>query len=125
MYIMRKPETPGWEFTDAQGAFRLEHPERTSYLYFPLVNEAGIFSAVSPLLGGDIKADHNTFLTEPGSVEDLHASRAGRAFWVYVHGQGAWCATGGSAAQTAARYAPGPEEQPAGQKWVGAPGCGR
>ncbi len=38
----------------------------------------------------------------PVSVEDLHASRAARNFWVTVAGRAAWSATGNSAAQVAA-----------------------
>jgi len=37
-----------WHFLDANGAFRLEMPHRTNYLYFPLVNEAGMMSVVTP-----------------------------------------------------------------------------
>ncbi len=61
----------GWEFIDEEGTFCLNNPHRHNYLYFPMVNEAGIFSAVTPNLHGDIKADHNAFLTPPVSVETL------------------------------------------------------
>ena len=46
-------------------AFRLDAPHRTSYLYFPLVNEAGMMSVVTPTLHGDSKTGQNTFLTRP------------------------------------------------------------
>ncbi len=91
-----------WTFIAADGTFRLEDPQKTSYLYFPLVNEAGMVSAVTPNLHGDAKTGQHTFLLPPVSVEDLHASRAGRNFWVFVEGVGAWSAAGSSAAQTAA-----------------------
>ena len=77
------------------------NPHKTSYLYFPLVSEKGLVSAITPTLHGDIKTGQNTFLTPPVSVEDLHVSRAARNFWVNVGGHGAWSATGNSAAQMA------------------------
>jgi cellobiose phosphorylase len=91
-----------WTFIDNDGTFRLSDPQRSSYLYFPLVNEAGMISVITPTLHGDVKTDQHTFLLPPTSVEDLHASRAARNFWVYVAGAGAWSATGSSATQQAA-----------------------
>ncbi len=97
-------QTPtGWQFIDEAGTFRLVDADRTSYLYFPLMNEAGMFSAVTPSLHGDIKTGHNSYLTEPVSVEDLHASRATRNFWVNVQGRSPWSATGNSVTQIARR----------------------
>ena len=93
----------GWEFLDKAGTFSLPDPQYSNYLYFPLVNEAGIFSSITPTLNGDIKADQNTFLSMPVSAEDLHNSRAGRNFWVYVEGIGPWSVTGNSAAQLATK----------------------
>ena len=93
-------ETPqGWTFIDAQGTFRLPDPQRTSYLYFPLVNETGMQSSITPSGNGDIKAGQNSFLTLPVSVEDLHNTRSARNFWVQVEGFDPWSATGNSAAQ--------------------------
>ena len=92
---------PPWQFTGADGAFRLDNPQRSSYLYFPLVNEGGMMSAVTPDLHGDAKSGQHTFLLPPVSVEDLHASRSSRNFWVSVAGKGVWSAAGCSAAQTA------------------------
>ena len=97
-------KTNTWQFIDAEATFRLENPQHSSYLYFPLVNEAGLMSAITPTLNGDIKTGQNAFLTLPVSVEDLHNTRSGRNFWVYVAGVGPWSATGGSAKQTAARF---------------------
>ena len=68
-------------FLDDNGAFQLSEPEEVSGLYFPLASETGLKSAVSPNLGGDCKVDQETFLLEPVSVEDLHASRSTRNFW--------------------------------------------
>lgn len=94
----------GWSFTGNNGDFRLEQPDRSSFLYFPLVNEGGMMSSVSPKLHGQAASGHNTFLTPPISVEDLHNSRASRNFWVYIEGKGAWSAAGNSARQNAAFY---------------------
>ncbi|WP_339316467.1 cellobiose phosphorylase [Paenibacillus sp. FSL R10-2734] len=94
----------GFEFTGNDGEFRLQQPDRSSFLYFPLVNEGGMMSTVTPKLHGQVTTGHNTFLTPPLSVEDLHNSRASRNFWVYIEGKGAWSAAGNSAKQNAAFY---------------------
>lgn len=100
-----------WEFVDDAGTFRLDDPQRSSYLYFPLVNEAGIMSAITPKLHGDVNASQHEFLTPPTSVEDLHNKRTARNFWVYEHGAGPWSAAGNSATQI-------PEERPGGAESV-------
>ena len=92
--------TPGWEFIDAQGTFKLPDPHRNSYIYFPLVNEAGMMSSVTPTFNGDAKTDQNTFLLLPTSVEDLHNSRAARNFWLRINETQIWSATGNSAEQS-------------------------
>ncbi|MBN1669337.1 MAG: cellobiose phosphorylase, partial [Anaerolineales bacterium] len=102
---------PGWQFIDAEGTFRLKDPHLNSYLYFPLVNEAGLMSAITPTLNGDIKTGQNSFLTLPVSMEDLHNTRSARNFWVQVTGFPAWSITGNSAAQLAQQFtADNPEE---------------
>ncbi|WP_252863307.1 GH36-type glycosyl hydrolase domain-containing protein [Paenibacillus riograndensis] len=103
MNTMNQSKT-GWVFTGSNGDFRLKQPDRSSFLYFPLVNEGGMMSSVSPKLHGQVTSGHNTFLTPPLSVEDLHNSRASRNFWVYVDGKGAWSAAGNSARQNAGMY---------------------
>ena len=55
-------DTPSWFFVDATGTFRLDDPQHTSYLYFPLVNEAGMMSVVTPTLHGDCKTGQHDFL---------------------------------------------------------------
>lgn len=95
---------PTWIFTDDAGTFRLEAPQQTSYLYFPLVNAAGLMSSITPTLHGDSKTGQHTFLLPPVSVEDLHLSRAARNFWVVVDGATVWSATGNSASQIAGRF---------------------
>ncbi|MGG6312450.1 GH36-type glycosyl hydrolase domain-containing protein [Paenibacillus macerans] len=94
-------EPKGWRFYGKEGAFRLEQPELNSYLYFPLVNEAGMMSSISPHLHGQTATGHNSFLLEPISVEALHNSKAARNFWLYIDGYGAWSASGNSAKQNA------------------------
>jgi cellobiose phosphorylase len=94
-----KQRVDGWKFLNNNGDFTLVNPDKTSYLYFPLANEAGMMSSISPRLNGDIKSGQNTFLMTPVSVEDLHNTRSGRNFWVYVEGKGPWSAAGNSSAQ--------------------------
>lgn len=101
---MSKTDVPGWRFVDDEATFVLKDPHKTNYLYFPLVNEAGMVSVVTPLLHGDVKTGQNTFATAPVSVEDLHNTRSARNFWVYVHGVGPWSATGNSAPQVAQTF---------------------
>lgn len=100
----------GWTFTGSNGEFRLPEPDRSSFLYFPLVNEGGMMSSVTPKLHGQATSGHNTFLTPPLSVEDLHNSRASRNFWVFIEGKGAWSATGHSARQNSEFYNENAEE---------------
>ncbi len=101
---MREQATVSWRFIGDDGAFRLDAPQRTNYLYFPLVNEAGMMSAITPTLHGDIKSDQNHFLTLPVSVEDLHNTRSPRDFWVQIAGVGPWSLAGNSAQQIAERW---------------------
>lgn len=90
-----------YTFLDNKGTFKLTSPERNSYSYFPLANEKGVMSSVTPLLNGDCKMGQNTFLLTPVSSEDLHNNKSSRNFWLYIEGKGAWSATGASAmAQT-------------------------
>jgi cellobiose phosphorylase len=100
-----------WEFINDNGVFRMENPQHVSYLYFPLVNEAGMKTAITPTLNGDIKANLNSFLTLPVSVEDLHNTRSARNFWVYVDGVEPWSVTGNSAKQIANQFTQDASEQ--------------
>ena len=90
-------------FLDENGTFAINNPEEVSYLYFPLASETGLKSSITPNLGGDCKLDQETFLLEPVSSEDLHASRSTRNFWCILE-DGCWSATGVSAEQEAARF---------------------
>ncbi len=80
-----------WEFTGEDGSFRAHGTNRISRLYFPLGNEAGLLSAITPHMHGDIKTGFNTFLTVPASEQDLHATRYRRDFWIRPEGGVAWC----------------------------------
>lgn len=91
-----------YTYIDQNGSFRMEHPERSSYLYFPIAGDSGMKSCVTPLLGGDSKLDQNTFLLQPVSVEELHNLKSSRNFWCVLE-NGAWSATGGSAESEAFR----------------------
>lgn len=92
-----------YTFIDYDGSFRMEHPEHSSYLYFPIANES-IKGSVTPKLGGDLKTGQNTFVLQPVSSEDLHNNRAGRNFWCRVNGKGCYSITGASAEEEAERF---------------------
>ncbi len=93
-----------WHFIDNKGTFELTDPEHTSYLYFPLMNEAGLMSSVTPGLHGDIKTGHHSWLTQPTSIEDLHNTSSIRNFWINIPGKTTWSATGSSAEQRAKSF---------------------
>ncbi|MBU1932643.1 MAG: cellobiose phosphorylase [Candidatus Omnitrophica bacterium] len=84
-----------WKFLYDTGTFVAKNPHRLSRLSFPLANEEGILSSISPTMHGDIKIDQYTFLTIPASTEDLHDSRYNRNFWIYIDGYSAWSAASG------------------------------
>lgn len=99
-----------YSYIDEKGTFRLQDPELTSYLYFPIANESGVMSSVTPLLGGDSKMGQNTFLLPPVSSEDLHNNKSSRNFWCNITGKGYWSATGQSSAQQAEVFGKHKEE---------------
>lgn len=88
-----------YNFTDKKGSFKLSSPDKSSYMYFPLCNEAGLKSAISPNLAGDMKVDQNKFALAPVSIEDLHNSNSSRNFWAYINNEQLWSLTGNSALQ--------------------------
>lgn len=92
------------EYIDKQGSFRIENPQLTSYLYFPIANDAGMKSALTPLLGGDAKTGQNTFLLQPVSAEELHNNKSTRNFWCKVNGKGVVSLTGASAEEESKRF---------------------
>ena len=91
-------------FIDDKGTFSIKRPENYSYLYFPVANEKGIKSALTPNLGGDSKLNQNVFLLEPVSSENLHSNRATRNFWCCKKGIGNWSVTGASAKAESQRF---------------------
>jgi cellobiose phosphorylase len=100
----------GYRYIDDKGVFELENPELTSYLYFPIANECGVMSSVTPTLGGDNKMGQNTFLLAPVSSEDLHNNKSTRNFWCRLQNGKVWSATGRSAAQEAKLFTSEKEE---------------
>lgn len=90
-------EEKRYAFVDNNGSFVLENPQNYSYLYFPIANEAGMKSALTPLLGGDAKNGQNSFLLQPVSAEELHNNKSTRNFWCKVKGKGIVSVTGASA----------------------------
>ncbi len=100
----------GYQYLNEKGVFQLENPELTSYLYFPIANEAGVMSSVTPTLGGDSKMGQNTFLLAPVSSEDLHNNKSSRNFWCTLKEGKVWSATGRSALQEAKLFTEEKEE---------------
>lgn len=93
-----------YQFLDNGGTFRLEQPENTSYLYFPVAGEQGIKGALTPTLGGDLKCGQNEFILQPVSAEDLHNNRSSRNFWCRFEGGACYSLTGASAEAQAAKF---------------------
>ena len=91
------------QFTNNNGNFKVINPDLTSYLYFPLANESGMMSSITPELKGDAKTSNNHFLLTPVSAEDLHNSNSNRNFWVKTK-DFVWSATGNSASQRANKF---------------------
>jgi len=88
-----------WKFIDENGTFEWENPPFINDLYFPLCNEAGMMSSITPLLHGDAKTSNKTFILPPVTVYDLHNTRPSRNFWFYIDGKGLWSASGASSLQ--------------------------
>ena len=108
---MMNKKNQNWQFIDEEGSFQLNNPHFFSTLYFPLVNEVGMMSAVTPTLNGDIKINQNAFLTLPVSLEDLHTSQSARNFWIQADGLEPWSVTGNSARQKVEKYLANPFEE--------------
>ncbi len=83
-----------WKFTDNNGTFSSSSAHRINTLYFPLCNQSPIMSSLTPLLGGDLKTDFNSFLLQPVSRRDLHNIKSSRNFWIYLNPEKVWSATG-------------------------------
>ena len=93
-----------YELLGEQGDFIMENPDLVSGLYFPLANEAGVMSSISPDLGGDSKMDQNSFLLPPVSIDNLHNDRSSRNIWCRINGKELWSLTGRSAWQQAKKF---------------------
>lgn len=106
-----------YRYTSTDGSFRSDDPSQAGVVYFPLVNEAGLMSAITPDLAGDIKLDQHSFVTPPESFEDLRQSRLTRNFWLSFKGSrlNPWSVSGHSVWQRAA--APDPVSYEAGLLW--------
>ena len=65
--------------------FELYNVENIGYLYFPLVNEAGMKSSITPSLAGDCKIDQSHFALLPQSQLDLHNSMFTRNIYFLVN----------------------------------------
>ena len=89
-----------WRFIDDDAAFIAENPDKISRLYFPLANEFGMMSSITPKLHGDIKTGQHSFLTVPVTTEDLNNTLYNRNFWLYIEGRGAWSMAFGEADET-------------------------
>lgn len=89
-----------WQFIDNNGSFCWQNPKAIHQLYFPLCNEKGLMSSITPLLHGDIKQSQKHFLLQPVSIEDIHNSKAARNFWVFSDGS-PWSVSGNSSLQHA------------------------
>jgi len=94
----------GWKFVGENGTFVLENPTMSNYLYFPLVNEVGMMSSITPTLHGDINTSQNSFATEPVSAIDLRNNKSSRNFWLLIDNTELWSATGYSAKQEANKF---------------------
>lgn len=105
---MRRKEC-GYEFLNRNGDFRIENPDASSGLYFPIAGEAGIKSSLTPNLGGDCKVSQNQFVMEPVSVENLHNNKSTRNFWCHTDLEQNWSATGASAENRSRRFSTGEE----------------
>ncbi|MEJ5284719.1 MAG: cellobiose phosphorylase [Brevinematales bacterium] len=86
-----------FNFTDDMASFECTRVSRD--LYFPLCNETGMMSSITPYLHGDSKTSNKSFILPPVTIEDLHNTRSPRNFWFYIKGKGLWSATGNSLPQ--------------------------
>ncbi len=89
-YTGRNMHSSLWRFIDDDATFVAENPDKISRLYFPLANESGIMSSITPNLHGDIKTGQHSFLTIPVCAEDLANTLYNRNFWLYIDPGCAW-----------------------------------
>lgn len=89
-------KTSYWQFLKNDGTFIWNNPGPLHYLYFPLCNESGFMSSITPRLHGDVKTGQNSFLTPPVSINDINNAKSARNFWVYIDGYGPVSVSGNS-----------------------------
>lgn len=82
------------KFIDDKGTFVLKNADKYKRLYFPLMNETGFISSITPDLKGDIKTGQHSFLNPPVSVEDLYLTQSSRNFWAVINDKNIWSASG-------------------------------
>lgn len=92
---------PIYRFVGDAGEFRCDDASRLGALYFPLANELGLLSAITPDLNGDIKMDQHTFFNLPVAFEDLTLGRSARNFWLTFPRTRPWSVAGRSVWQRA------------------------
>ncbi len=92
------------EYLNSCGNFKLENADESSYMYFPIGNDAGVMACVTPDLHGDNKTGQNSFLLEPVSVESIHIANNGRNVWFRMNGKTVWAVNGCSPLQLMAKH---------------------
>lgn len=102
-----------WQFVDqdpggASGVFRAWNAHELHRLYFPLVNEAGMFSWTTPRLQGGPAISHHAHLSVPLTAEDLPHSLLHRDFWVVEPGRTPFSLAGYASNAGAPRVDAGP-----------------
>lgn len=102
----------GYEYIDQYGSFRMEDPQKYSYLYFPIANDAGMKSSLTPVLGGDAKTGQNTFLLQPVSAEELHNNKSVRNFWCRINDTAVISLTGAGASDEVTKYNENKKQKP-------------
>ena len=72
------------KYLDKRGTFTLDNPDLTSYMYFPLANEAGMMSAITPDLGCLLYTS-NFFNMIPKSLDEAAMIDGAGSFRVFYH----------------------------------------
>lgn len=98
------------EYLNERGDFMLHNAQRYRNIYFPLLNEGGMISSITPMLAGDCKTGQDTFLFAPASEDNLRSGRESRNFWVCADGEVPWSVCGQSARQQAEQFSENAEE---------------
>ncbi len=94
--------SPLYRFAGNTGEFHCDDATALGQVYFPLANELGLLSSITPDLNGDIKMDQHTFFNLPVAFEDLRLSRSARNFWLTFPKSRPWSVSGRSVWQRAA-----------------------